>query len=206
LPRHPETDLQGPAAGRCAACILTPPTADRVRAAVVYDAVARSILLRAKIGRRRELFGPLGTQLARTVECAGLGRAGSAVVAVPSHPLMTLRRGFSPAAELARPLARRLGLPLLRGALGRRIGMQTATKRLGARRRRTLGPVGIRLRCRVEGMRLLLVDDVMTTGSTVEACARLLKDAGAIEVSVAVWARTLPHDSGQFDPTFRGGS
>ena len=78
--------------------------------------------------------------------------------------------------------------------------------RLGARRRRTLGPVGIHLQRRVDGMRLLLVDDVMTTGSTVEACARLLKNAAAIEVRVAVWARTLPHDPGQFDRTFRAGS
>jgi predicted amidophosphoribosyltransferase len=205
LPRPPGTDLTGPSAGRCASCILAPPAADRVRAAVVYDATARSFLLRAKIGRVRELFGPLSDQLARAIEIGDIAAASTAVVAVPSDPVAWLTRGFSPATELARPVAQRLGLPLLRRVLGRRLRLREATKRLGARRRREIVREHYRIRRRMDGARVLLIDDVMTTGSTVDACARLLKGAGAAEVRAAVWARTLPHEPG-FDRDFPGRS
>ncbi len=186
------TDLWGPAGGRCAACILRPPVVDAVRAVVAYDTVARAFLLRAKLGCRAELLGPLGLQLARTVVCASWATGCTAVVPVPSHPWAEWRRGFSPGLEFARPVARATGLPLWRGTLGRRWAGDLALKRLGARARRTRASRTIRVRRSVCGARLLLVDDVMTTGATVDACARALKRSGATEVRVAVWARTPP--------------
>jgi predicted amidophosphoribosyltransferase len=191
LPRPPSTDLCGPTRGHCAACLLAPGPADSVRAVVAYDDVARAFLLRAKLGGRPELLRPLGLQLARAVELAGWATPGTVVVAAPSHPWVTLRRGFAPGVELARALARSLGLSRRPATLVKRWAAGLAVKRLGARARRAESAGAVRVRRRVRGERLLLVDDVMTTGATARSCCRALKRAGAVEVRVAVWARTL---------------
>jgi predicted amidophosphoribosyltransferase len=195
LPRPRTTDLLGPAGGRCAACVLSPPAASLVRAAVAYDRCARAFLLRAKLGGRRELFGPLGGQLVRAVEHAALAEGCTVVVPVPSHPWVALRRGFHPALELARPVARRLGLPVAR-VLARRTRSGPPAKRLGARRRRAVARGAFRVRRPLDRARVLLVDDVMTTGATADACAAALLSAGAVEVRIATWARTLLDDPG----------
>jgi len=70
-------------------------------------------------------------------------------------------------------------------------------KRLGARTRRDRAAETFRVRGSVAGERLLLVDDVMTTGASIEGAARALKQAGAYEVRAVVWARTMPTASGR---------
>jgi predicted amidophosphoribosyltransferase len=163
---------------------------DGVRAAVVYDAVARSFVLRAKFGGRRELLAVLGRQLAQVLRTTGFAEPCTVVTPVPSHPWVRLRRGFNPALELARPVSASLGLPLARRALLRRLGRPGPTKRLGATRRRLAAERAFRPGSSLSGDRVLLVDDVLTTGATAEGCAAALLDAGAESVRLAVWART----------------
>ncbi len=189
LPVPATTDLLGPAGGLCAECILAPRLLAGVRCAVVYDDRARRFLLRAKGGTRRELLVPLAAQLAATVRWSGLDRVSDVIVPVPSHPWMDLRRGFSPARELARPLARCLRLPL-RNWLRRALTSGLVLKGQGARGRRLLAGHSFCARRGAGGSRVLLVDDVMTSGATLRACAASLTAAGATEVRAATWART----------------
>jgi len=156
---------------------------------VRYDELARTYLLRIKLQGRAELLAPLGDQLAAAVRASGIAEGCDLVVPVPSHPWVRLRRGFNPAARLARSVAGSSGLRYGRSYLARRLHSVLPTKLLSARARRPAAETAFRSRQALPGRKVLIVDDVMTTGATLEACARLLKSRGAEEVRAAVWAR-----------------
>jgi len=121
-------------------------------------------------------------------DCAdGLGF--DAILPVPLHRSRLAERGFNQSVELARPLSRRSGLPMVLEGLRRtRQTPAQAGLSLLARRRNLKGAFAARRR--FDGLRVLVVDDVMTTGATLDAVARCLKQAGASEVVNLVCART----------------
>ena len=178
------------ASPRCAACLAQPYAFARARAACVYDEASRGLILKFKHGDQQP-FAPLFARwIARSA--APLLDQADAGVPVPLHRLRLLSRRFNQAAEIARPLARDAGLDYLPDALIRTThtttqgGKSARGRRLNVRKAFEVSEAGRR---RIRGRRILLVDDVLTTGATAEACARALIEAGARAVDLAVVAR-----------------
>ena len=174
---------------RCAACSSRPRVFSRARAACLYDDASRDLVLQLKHADRTELAGLLSNWLSRAA--AELIEDADLIAPVPMRPLRLLRRRYNQAAELARPLARRWRKPYAPQVLQRLKDGGQAGKSASGRRRAVAGAFEVPERSKrlVEGRRVLVVDDVMTTGSTAEACARALLRAGARAVDLAVVAR-----------------
>ncbi len=173
---------------RCPGCEAKPRAFDRCRAACLYDEHARELILPFKHADRPEL----GKLFARWIGRAApeLLESAEIVAPVPLHPTRLVRRRYNQAAEIARPLARTHGLSFAPELVRRRRRTDSqGGKTGGSRRRNVAGAFDAPRPERVVGRRVLLIDDVMTTGATLEACARALKAAGAARVEAAVVAR-----------------
>jgi ComF family protein len=187
-----------PAGLACAACRHDPPPFDHARAVAEYRDGMRAAIVALKYGRRAAIARPLGRLLAETggrltAAAGGAGEPGDvldAIVPVPLHPGRAAERGFNQAELLAQPCAARWGIPLLTRALGRLRPTPPQTELdAAARRANVAGAFGVSRPEEVAGRRLLLVDDVLTTGATAGAAARALRAAGAASVAVLVLAR-----------------
>ncbi len=173
---------------RCAACLKTPRAFDAARAACLYDESSRGPILQLKHADRLDLAPMFARWVSRSA--AALIEGADAIAPVPLHPLRLLRRRYNQAAEIARPLAAMTGTPYLPDALVRRRATATQGGKSGSGRKRNVaGAFDVPDPRRVEGLRILLIDDVLTTGATAEGCARALKAAGAARVDLAVVAR-----------------
>ncbi|MDE3195181.1 MAG: ComF family protein, partial [Acidobacteriota bacterium] len=132
------------------------------------------------------LARPLSVLLNRAI---AVDERFDAVTAVPLHWRKHWRRGFNQAELLARQIARRRGVPLIRALRRKRPTEVQASLAVAGRHRNVAGAFEARARADVRGKRILLIDDVMTTGATASACATVLKRAGAKSVSLATLAR-----------------
>lgn len=172
--------------GRCALCRTNARGFDAAYSFGAYDGVLKKLIHLLKYDRIRTLAGPLADRL---VSACPLDQRFDAIVPMPLHWFRHWRRGYNQAALLAKELGRRGGLPLVRGVRRSRATPPQAGLS-GARRRANVAGAFQPLRGRpLQGMRVLLVDDVFTTGATASACAGALKQAGASYVAVLTLAR-----------------
>jgi ComF family protein len=175
---------------RCPACEAQPRVFDRARAACLYDEASRDLILQFKHADRTDLT-PLFCSWIRRAAPDLIAEA-DVVAPVPLHRGRLFQRRYNQAAEIARPLARSAGLTFLPDVLRRVRDTGSQGGKSGSGRLRNVQgafKVPQHLAARVAGKRVLLIDDVFTTGATLEACAKALKRAGAAAVDAAVIAK-----------------
>jgi ComF family protein len=174
----------------CGECAREKPRFDRARAALRYDDASRKLILAFKHGDRLHLAPAFGPWLKRAGE--ELIRDADLVIPVPLHWTRLFARRYNQAAVLAQALRAAGGPPVAPDALirTRRTPPQGKGNR-EARRRNVAAAFAVKPGRNLKGMRLLLIDDVLTTGATVAECARVLKRKGAARVDVLTLARTM---------------
>ena len=174
---------------QCAACLETPPRHAGARAAVAYGPVAKTLALRLKYGGRLAFATTAARLMARH-----LPDDADLLVPVPLHRWRLWGRGFNQAALIAGVLARSAGVDhdaiVLRRA--RRTpplrGMNPRQRREAVRAAFDVDPARA---ARLRDRHVVLVDDVYTSGATADACARVLRKAGAAKVTILCWARVV---------------
>ncbi len=175
--------------GHCRLCQESPPAFDGVRAPYLYDGVIRDAVIALKYRGLRAAVPELGRLLA---EHHASGRVpGEIIVPVPLHPRRLRTRGYNQAELLAKEVGKIRGIPVEARLLSRVKDTPAQVRTLTREERAT--NMGGAFRCvrRVDGAKILLLDDVATTGSTLSACAAALKSAGAS----SVWGLALAREA-----------
>ena len=185
-------DIQLGEETQCAACAAKAPKWDQARAAIAYDDVSRQAILELKHAGRRDGLNAM---------CTWMALAGRDIlpetdwlVPVPLHYQRLATRGFNQAAWLTQGVARQTGNLALVDALSRKRNTPSQGGLTARQRRRNVaGAFEVRQsrRSRIKGSTVTLVDDVLTTGSTLAACTKALYKAGATRVNVLVLARVV---------------
>jgi ComF family protein len=183
------------ARSQCAACLASPPDFERARAVLVYDDASRRLVLGFKHADRLEAAPAFGRWLARAG--AELTAEADLITPVPLHRWRLFQRRYNQAGLLAQALGRVAGRPVAPDLLvrSRRTPSQGGLGRAG-RRRNVAGAFAVRpgREAQVRGRRILLIDDVHTTGATLGECARALRRAGAASVDALTLARVTLAD------------
>lgn len=176
----------------CADCLADPPPFGRARSPFYYGGTARALILAFKHGDRTDMAAPLARRMAPAA--AALLDEAELVLPVPLHRRRLWRRRYNQSALLARELAALAGRPAVMDLLQRRRATASQGGRSRSGRQRNVAgafAVPAASRARLAGRRVLLVDDVYTTGATVREAARCLLRAGAASVDVATFARVV---------------
>ena len=158
------------------------------RAAVAYGELARSLAIRLKYGRKVAIARTMARYMAPLVASSD----NALLVPVPLHRTRLWGRGFNQSALVARELARTTGLradPYLLKRVKRTPALKGMS--LSQRRKLVAGAFKVKPEADLQGCTIVLVDDVLTTGSTTNACARALQQAGAGRVELISWARVI---------------
>jgi ComF family protein len=176
------------AAVLCGRCLVEPPAYDRLRAAVTYGDISRSVALKLKYGGRPGIAETIARLMQRHLDAS----AAPLLAPVPLHRWRIWRRGYNQAALIAAALARRTGIEV-RLDLIDRVKATPILRGMEPRERAEAvrGAFRVGRRADVRGRSIVLVDDVYTSGATANACARVLKRAGATRVEVLCWARVV---------------
>lgn len=185
--RCPTCAAPTPGGLTCGQCLKRSPVPDRVEAALIYAFPADALVHALKYGHRLAAATVLGHVLLDSVDQAP---RPDLVVPLPLSEARLRERGFNQALEIARVVAKGLRLPLQSEACRRvRDTPPQASLPFGERRKNVRG--AFVCDADLDGARVALVDDVLTTGASLDACARVLRKAGALEVTGWVVARTL---------------
>lgn len=185
---HP-LPIEQAADSQCLSCLREPPPYRHARAAYFYDGPARDTVLALKHGK--EALAPLMAQ-AMARAAGPLLNENMLVAPVPLHRWRLMDRGFNQALLLARPIAERVGATLVPQLLIRtRATARSVGMSVSARRRNVAGAFAVspQTQEKLQGAEVLLVDDVLTSGATLEGCTKVLLKAGAQSVDVLVFAR-----------------
>ncbi len=172
--------------------IANPPVFDRLRSVAIHDGIARSLVHGLKYRDRTDLAIMMAGWMVRASD--GTVEACDAIIPVPLHAYRLWGRRFNQSAELARAIARLSGRPYLATALIRtkrtaqQVGLGAAAREDNVRGAFAVTEAG---KTALFGKRVVLVDDVYTTGATVSAATRALKKAGARDVTVLTFARAM---------------
>jgi ComF family protein len=179
----------------CGRCMEHKPVYTQARAVLRYDEASKGQVLAFKYHDKTQLAPVFGAWLARIAD--DYAAKAHAVVPVPLHYARLIGRRYNQAALLAHALGRRINLPVLPDAL-RRTRQTPAQSGLNRRQRienmRAAFRVPLPRRALLKGKSVILVDDVMTTGATLDACSRALHDSGVHDVYVLTVARTVIAD------------
>lgn len=173
----------------CGFCKKSPPAFTSARSLLRYGGVCGALIQRFKYGNACWASAEMAQWLETGARLHFPVRRIDAVMAVPLSPRKQRERSYNQAGLLARGLARRLDLPYCAGLIRCRDTISQTHLNMASRRRNVRGAFAVRIPEWIRGRRILVVDDVMTTGATLNECARVLCRAGAVAVYALTVAR-----------------